>query len=162
MGMPESWRIGLATAAIALVLILASGAAGTAQDSASPAATPTAPVATTPAASPAAAVTAVTMIGREMALVPSTLTIPADTAVTVTFVNRGLLPHNFRIDELKIDVDVQRRQQRKIVINAPAGTYKYYCDVPGHAAGGVWGTLTVVSSGAAGSAGHASIGFARS
>ena len=78
-----------------------------------------------------------------MKFAPAKLPIPAETDATIVFVNRGKIPHNIRINELGIDVDVKRRQQATFVVNAPAGTYRYYCDLPGHNLGGMKGTLTV-------------------
>ena len=51
--------------------------------------------------------------------------------------------HNFSIDELDIDVDIAPGATEEVVINAPAGTYEFYCNVPGHKAAGMLGTLTV-------------------
>ena len=51
--------------------------------------------------------------------------------------------HNFAIDELGIDVDIDPGATQEVVINAPAGAYEYYCNVPGHKAAGMVGTLTV-------------------
>ena len=74
---------------------------------------------------------------------PDEMTLPADTDVQVTLPNNGVAPHNFSIDELGIDVDVAPGDEATVLINAPAGTYKYYCNVPGHEAAGMVGTLTV-------------------
>jgi plastocyanin len=74
---------------------------------------------------------------------PSTLTIPANTDVTVSLPNNGVSLHNFSIDELNISVDVQPGQTGSVTINAPAGTYQFYCNVPGHKEAGMVGTLTV-------------------
>ncbi len=100
-----------------------------------------------PAATPAAAtggaaqMTTVTMI--DIAFEPKSVTIPANTDVTVNLPNTGASLHNFSIDELKIDVDVTPGQSGSTKINAPAGTYQYYCNVPGHKEAGMVGTLTV-------------------
>ena len=57
--------------------------------------------------------------------------------------NDGAAPHNFSIDELGIDIDVAPGETQETVINAPAGEYEYYCNVPGHKEAGMVGTLTV-------------------
>jgi plastocyanin len=104
----------------------------------------------TPAASPASAAssdgnaaseTTVTMV--DIAFQPDALTIPANTDVTVSLPNTGASLHNFSIDELGIDVDVSPGDTGSATINAPAGTYEYYCNVPGHKEAGMLGTLTV-------------------
>jgi plastocyanin len=74
---------------------------------------------------------------------PDELSVPADTEVTVQLPNEGAALHNFSIDELGIDVDIAPGATEETVINAPAGEYEYYCNVPGHKAAGMFGTLTV-------------------
>ena len=74
---------------------------------------------------------------------PEELTIPADTDVTVELPNDGVTLHNFSIDELGIDVDIDPGATAETVINAPAGEYEYYCNVPGHKAAGMVGMLIV-------------------
>jgi plastocyanin len=74
---------------------------------------------------------------------PDELSIPADTDVTVQLPNAGAAQHNFSIDELGISVDIAPGATEETVINAPAGEYEYYCDVPGHKQAGMVGTLTV-------------------
>jgi uncharacterized cupredoxin-like copper-binding protein len=74
---------------------------------------------------------------------PKEVAIPADTDVTFTLPNNGAAPHNFAIDALGIDVDQAPGAVEEIVINAPAGTYEYYCNVPGHKEAGMVGTLIV-------------------
>jgi uncharacterized cupredoxin-like copper-binding protein len=74
---------------------------------------------------------------------PDELSIPADTDVTVQLPNEGAALHNFSIDELGIDVDIAPGAAEETVINAPAGEYEYYCNVPGHKPAGMLGTLTV-------------------
>ena len=74
---------------------------------------------------------------------PEELSIPADSDVTVQLPNVGAALHNFSIDELGIDVDIAPGATEETVINAPAGEYEFYCNVPGHKAAGMLGTLTV-------------------
>jgi plastocyanin len=74
---------------------------------------------------------------------PEELSIPADTDVTVQLPNDGVTLHNFSIDELGISVDIEPGATQETVINAPAGEYEYYCNVPGHKAAGMLGTLIV-------------------
>jgi nitrite reductase (NO-forming) len=74
---------------------------------------------------------------------PKEVTIPANTDVTFDIPNNGVTAHNFSIDALKISVDLPPGQTQHVVINAPPGTYEFYCDVPGHKEAGMVGTLTV-------------------
>jgi hypothetical protein len=71
-----------------------------------------------------------------------------DNRSNVTFLlpNVGAAPHNFSIDELEIDIDQAAGSQEEVVINAPAGEYEFYCNVPGHREAGMTGTLIVDSS----------------
>ena len=74
---------------------------------------------------------------------PKEITIPANTDVPFTLPNDGAAAHNFSIDELGISVDLAPGSTEKTVINAPPGTYEYYCNVPGHKEAGMVGTLIV-------------------
>lgn len=70
--------------------------------------------------------------------------IPANTDTVVTLINHGVLQHNFVIDELGIASPLfNGGESGSITINAPAGTYQYYCSVVGHAEVGMVGTLTI-------------------
>jgi uncharacterized cupredoxin-like copper-binding protein len=51
--------------------------------------------------------------------------------------------HNFSIGGLDIDVDIKPGASEETVINAPAGEYEDYCNVPGHKEAGMVGTLIV-------------------
>ena len=107
------------------------------------AATPASP---SPAArSPEAATppTGMTVDLVDFRFIPSSFSIPANTPVTITLTNTGQALHNFSIDALRISQDVPSGDTRLVTINAPAGTYEFYCDEPGHKAIGMVGTLTV-------------------
>lgn len=90
-----------------------------------------------------AASEAVTVTSFDIYFEPKEVTIPADTDVTFTLPNDGVTLHDFSIDELGIQVDIPPGETQEITINAPAGTYEYYCAVPGHKAAGMVGTLIV-------------------
>ena len=57
--------------------------------------------------------------------------------------NKGVTLHNFSIGGLDIDVDIKPGASEETVINAPAGEYEDYCNVPGHKEAGMVGTLIV-------------------
>jgi uncharacterized cupredoxin-like copper-binding protein len=61
----------------------------------------------------------------------------------ITVDNVGVGPHNFSIKELGINVNVLAGQTQSITISAAPGTYRFYCNLPGHAQAGMIGTLTV-------------------
>ena len=86
---------------------------------------------------------AVEVDARDIFFEPDELSIPADTDVTVHIPNEGVTLHNFSIDELGVDIDIDPGATGEAVINAPAGEYEYYCNVPGHREAGMVGTLTV-------------------
>ena len=111
---------------------------------ASSAATPMASPEATPCASPAAgAATEVTIEGVDINWNQKEVTIAANTDVRVILPNLGQAQHNFSIDALGISVDMPVGQTVETKINAPAGTYEYYCNVPGHAQAGMVGKLIV-------------------
>jgi uncharacterized cupredoxin-like copper-binding protein len=74
---------------------------------------------------------------------PNAITIAANTAVTFAIKNVAQIPHNFSIDALKIDVALDPGKTTDVAINAPAGKYEFYCNLPGHKAAGMFGELTV-------------------
>ena len=128
---------------------------------ATPGATPLASPLASPAASPVASLVAspcpevgtpvgaqasgdtVTVEMVDIAFAPAQFSVPANTPVQVALPNRGRAVHNFSIDQLGIKVDVPPGQAGQTTINAPTGTYEYYCDEPGHAEAGMVGTLTI-------------------
>jgi plastocyanin len=108
-----------------------------------------APAAGSPATTGTAAAQSVEFVAYDIYFEPKEVTIPANTDVTAVIRNDGAAPHNFSIDELGIDVDVAPGETKETVINAPAGEYEYYCNVPGHKEAGMVGTLTVTEDAAA-------------
>lgn len=72
------------------------------------------------------------------------ITIPADVDTTITLVNKGVLEHDLVIEELDLKTELLKPGETgSIVVNAPAGTYEYWCTVAGHKESGMIGTLTV-------------------
>jgi uncharacterized cupredoxin-like copper-binding protein len=85
----------------------------------------------------------VAVTGSEFKYDPSTLSAPADTEVTVELTNAGTIEHDFSLDEANLKVLVQATETQTGTFNLPAGTYTFYCSVPGHREAGMEGTLTV-------------------
>ena len=87
----------------------------------------------------------------DIAFKPKDFTIAANTDVTVTLDDTGAILHNFSVDDhnnpnvknLGISVDVNPGETKTVTINAPAGDYYYYCNVPGHEAAGMFGAMHV-------------------
>jgi plastocyanin len=63
--------------------------------------------------------------------------------VTVAVRNRDLFWHTFTIDALKVDVRAPVGRLQSATFEALAGTYTFYCRIPGHVTLGMRGTLTV-------------------
>jgi uncharacterized cupredoxin-like copper-binding protein len=57
--------------------------------------------------------------------------------------NSGAATHDFTIDDLGVHVVARSGESGSVTINAPAGSYEYYCSIPGHKQGGMVGTLVV-------------------
>ena len=71
----------------------------------------------------------------------------ASSHVTIDFTNHSPLPHNVTIANAKGKVlgatPTFMGGTKTLTLNLPAGTYTYYCSVPGHELAGMKGTLTV-------------------
>jgi uncharacterized cupredoxin-like copper-binding protein len=81
----------------------------------------------------------------EMELVPELVTIPANVEVRLVVVNHGTTRHTFRTgDEAgtwNVRVDLAPGESTTVTLNAPAGEFKAYCDVAGHAEAGMGGAI---------------------
>ena len=78
---------------------------------------------------------------------PSTLTAKAG-KVTITYTNLGPIAHNIAIfdakrHELGTEMDPFAKGSKKTTATLKAGTYTYECQVAGHAAAGMKGTIVV-------------------
>jgi plastocyanin len=66
--------------------------------------------------------------------------------VTVDFTNDSQVPHNVTIEEGEKELgntDTIQGSKTSKAVTLKAGSYKFYCSVDGHEAGGMKGTLTV-------------------
>jgi len=75
------------------------------------------------------------------------LTAKVGQPVTLNFLNAGSLEHSFVIEALNVKLEhVQAGQTATVTFTpASAGTFDFYCDIPGHKDAGMKGTLTVSS-----------------
>ncbi len=64
-------------------------------------------------------------------------------AIVFKVTNRGALAHDFRIAGKKTKLLTKGKSAVLSVVASKAGRYPYLCTVPGHAAGGMKGVLTV-------------------
>ena len=82
----------------------------------------------------------------KLAFVETTLTAPAG-ASTIELTNASPVPHNVEVEGSGKDfgpsTTVSGGGKATLAIDLPAGTYQYYCAVPGHKEAGMVGTLTV-------------------
>lgn len=100
-------------------------------------------VARTPSATARAVrTTRVTVTAREFKFVLSKRTVPTGTVV-FTVVNRGKVAHDFKIAGRKTPLIKPGKRAILKVVFRKRGKYRYVCTVPGHAAAGMKGTLTV-------------------
>jgi uncharacterized cupredoxin-like copper-binding protein len=132
-----------------------AAAQATREAASAPAATPGAEGGTPTTGATTAAAMTVDVVAHDIFFEPKEVTIPANTDVTFNLPNEGAAPHNFSIDALNIDVDLPVGATEQVVINAPAGEYEFYCNVPGHKEAGMVGTLIVSAEAAAAPAGAA-------
>jgi uncharacterized cupredoxin-like copper-binding protein len=80
---------------------------------------------------------------NELRFTVSKRTVPAG-AVTFAVTNRGKLKHDFKISGKKTRL-LAAGKKGTLQVTLKAGRYPFLCTVPGHAAGGMKGTLTVTS-----------------
>ena len=98
-----------------------------------------APVASTKATSQDATTVTVTM--KEFKFVLSKRTVPRG-VVTFKLVNKGAIPHDFKIAGKKSKM-IGAGKTGLFKVTLTRGSKPYICAVPGHAAGGMKGTLKV-------------------
>lgn len=79
---------------------------------------------------------------RDFAIGPTALEVPAG-STTLEVRNAGAVVHNLSVDTRASDM-LQAGQSTQLDLSGLApGTYKMRCDVPGHEAAGMTGTVTV-------------------
>jgi uncharacterized cupredoxin-like copper-binding protein len=85
---------------------------------------------------------AIVFTAIDIDFVEDTQQAPAGEAV-FTLVNEGAIFHDLTIDELGIHIEANPGETVTETVQLEAGTYDYYCSVPGHRAAGMEGTLEV-------------------
>jgi uncharacterized cupredoxin-like copper-binding protein len=85
--------------------------------------------------------TSVTVTATEFHFKLSKTSVPAGT-VTFTVKNAGTVGHDFKIAGKKTPV-IAPHKSAKLTVTLKKGKAPYLCTVPGHAAAGMKGTLTV-------------------
>ena len=152
--MPRKPLIAVIAAALAAAATLGLTACGSSSSSSTTtqAAAPTTAPATTPApatTAPAPAAGATVAVAADpsgqLAFVQKTLTASAG-KVTFVFTNDAPVPHNLAIKDGVTDGPtntISGGATAKLSVDLKAGTYEFYCAVPGHEQAGMKGTLTV-------------------
>jgi uncharacterized cupredoxin-like copper-binding protein len=85
----------------------------------------------------------ITVTAKEFRFDPAELTIDAGKPVVVAVQNIGSIPHDLTVkDKFKLTVANDRTGQKTLMV-AKAGSYEFYCSLPGHKSAGMHGTLTV-------------------
>jgi uncharacterized cupredoxin-like copper-binding protein len=139
---------------LALILLLLAACAGTAPDTAAN-----------------SGAQEITLIARDLEFEPNTIEVTAGRRVALTLRNEGVLEHDFSIMHIQADdvdehshgsdsheVHMAAREEPDLHVAAiggetgtlkftllEAGTYEFYCAVPGHKEAGMTGTLIVRS-----------------
>jgi plastocyanin len=87
----------------------------------------------------------VTVVATEFAFDPADFSLPADTDTDLTLENAGVVEHDIVVEDLddQLLVFANAGQTVTETVNLPAGSYTFYCSIPGHRAGGMEGALTV-------------------
>ena len=83
--------------------------------------------------------------GAEFAFNPEALVLKVGEPVTIVFTNNGLLEHDMIIDAFDFQSHVHNPGESYRITLTPdrAGTFIYYCSIPGHKEAGMEGTLMV-------------------
>lgn len=111
-----------------------------------PSSSPEASPGASPAASPAASKDSITIDAEDIFFSVKEFKIPAGKDFEITLVNKGVLEHDLRIDELDFQIGNPLKPGEKDTqkINVKdKGKYQYYCTVPGHKEAGMVGEMTV-------------------
>ncbi|MCO5222620.1 MAG: cupredoxin domain-containing protein [Thermomicrobiales bacterium] len=84
----------------------------------------------------------VTVVSHDIYFEPTEVHVAAGT-VKFILPNEGAAEHDFSIDELGIQVNIPAGTTQELEVDIPAGTYEFYCAIPGHKDAGMMGTLVV-------------------
>jgi nitrosocyanin len=84
-----------------------------------------------------------TIEAQDFKFVPNTLTAKSGEAVTVTIKNTGQAEHNFSIESLKVNKDIEKGESATVTFTpTQAGSIEFFCEYH-KASKGMTGTLTV-------------------
>ena len=87
---------------------------------------------------------AVQIAASDFAFSPNTLTVMAGKPLRIQLNNVSTEAHNFDFPSQNVNVNLPARTSTTVTFTpARAGTFYFYCNLPGHAAAGMVGKLTV-------------------
>ena len=144
----------ISLAALAAAALVVAGCGSSKSKTSESTATPAAPATTSTTSSSAAAPAGGGNTKLALAANPSgelkfdktSLTAKAGT-VTIDFTNSSPLPHNVTVasssGSVVNETPTFQGGSKTVTMTLKAGTYKFYCSVPGHRQAGMEGTLTV-------------------
>jgi FtsP/CotA-like multicopper oxidase with cupredoxin domain len=84
---------------------------------------------------------------KELSITPATITVAAGGSLHI--VNSGAIPHNFSIQGTDLKTpDLGAGESAHLELgDLEPGSYEVLCEVPGHAGGGMTGTMTIAAAG---------------
>jgi nitrous-oxide reductase len=86
----------------------------------------------------------VKVLGNHFRYDPPALSISSAGSTTISLVNGDVVEHDLTIDELDFQIAVAIGQTSEgTLTDTEAGTYEFYCTIPGHKEAGMVGTLVV-------------------
>ena len=130
--MRQSARVLIATAVTGIVVAACGGGAASQPPANSQSAAP--------ASQPSG--TEISVGATEFAFDPATIEVPAGGEATITLTNKGTIEHDITVDALGVLIFAKAGETTSGTVTATAGTYEFYCSIPGHKQAGMVGTLT--------------------
>ena len=145
--MRSTSRLTLAVVAVALGLSACGGSSGSSSAPASAASSTSTASSAAPSSAASSSISVAADPSGALKFTKSTLTAKAGT-VTISFTNSSPLAHNLTVQQGTSGTVLGATPTftggtKTLKLTLKAGTYTYYCSVPGHRAGGMQGTLTV-------------------
>jgi plastocyanin len=124
-----------------------TSSSSTATSSAAPSSSATATASSSAAAAASSSLSIAASPSGMLMFTKKTLTAKAG-KITITFTNDSPLGHNFTLQQgtsgpVIAATPTFQGGTKTLTVDLKAGTYTYYCSVPGHRAAGMQGTLTV-------------------
>jgi plastocyanin len=104
-----------------------------------------------PAHPPIAEAPTITVRSTEFKFDPDKIVMTSGESVNIRLINEGGVFHDLSVPDLGFRLKAQQGQETTGGLDVPAaGEYHFQCTVPGHAAGGMVGTLVVEEAAAQG------------